>query len=587
MIDVNRFCPGCMGEATGDRYCNVCGYDYTSKNPVEALNVRFLLNSRYVIGKVLEQSSEGFTYLAFDTETNTPVDIKEYFPLGMSVRYPDKTVAAKSNVDSFYYNEGLLEFIDLNRKLSRLENVAIFPILSIFEDNGTAYSVMNHNTGITLSSFLERNGNILKWGQARPLFFPLIETIVTLNENGIIHGGISPESISVGRDGKLRLTNTNIIKTRFASENFATAIYPGCAAIEQYSAEKGNIGSFTDVYGIASTLFRVLLGTLPPPANERMNNDKMSISSAIAGDLPRQVLTALANGLQVKIGDRTQSIVKFRDELVYGDTYDNIQKAEARKNAQTAADPGRDISSNTAPAEKPRKNKSSSLKYAGIAAGVTAGLFIILIIGAMIMFPKLRSAVLGEQKSDTGNSSSSTKTSTSQNESEEDDTPVIDPSEKLYSVPELTGKKFAEVIEDKNKNTEDNKYENFKITISDRVYSSTYSKGCICSQSIQAGKGMPKDTEIRVVVSLGPEKLSVPDLYGCSEEEALLMLCKSGFQYNNIKVSRESYDPTKPASKVISQKPDAGKKLSPDESITIYVNSYTGPSETETEIGED
>lgn len=583
MIDVNRFCPGCMGAATGDRYCNICGYDNTSKNPVEALNVRFLLNSRYIIGKVIEQSSEGFTYLAFDTERNTPVNIKEYFPMGISARYPDKTVSSKSGVDNYYFNEGLLEFIDLNRKLSRIENIAIFPILSIFEDNGTAYSVMAHNTGITLSSFLERNGNILKWEQARPLFFPLIETIVTLNESGIIHGGISPESISVGRDGKLRLTNINIIKTRFASENFATAVYPGCAAIEQYSPEKGNIGSFTDVYGVSSTLFRVLLGTLPPPANERINNDKMSIPSSIAGELPRQVLTALANGLQVKIGDRTQSIVKFRDELVYGDTSDNIQKAEARMKAQSAGDSGRDISSNTAKSANSPKKKSSSIKYAGMAAGITAGFFIVLIVVSMILSPRLRSAILGTEDSVKKPTSSETSTSKVDTEEEDDNTPAVT-NEKLYPTPGMTGKKYAEIMKKKNSNAADNEFEHFKIVIIGREYSSTYSKGSVCSQSVKAGKGMPDGTEIKIVLSLGPEKITVPDLSGYTEEEALLVLYKIGFQYDNIVINNDSYDPTKKPATVVSQEPAKGSKLSPDESVTIHINSYTGPSGGEEEI---
>ena len=585
MIDINKFCPGCMGEATGDRYCNSCGYDNTSKNPVEALNARFLLNSRYIIGKVIEQSSEGFTYLAFDTETNSPVDIKEYFPLGISVRYPDKTVASKSGVDNFYYNEGLLEFIDLNRKLSRLENAAIFPISGIFEDNGTAYSVMAHNTGITLSSFLEKNGNILRWEQARALFFPLIETIVTLNNEGIIHGGISPESISVGRDGKLRLTNINIIKTRFASENFATAIYPGCAAIEQYSAEKGNIGSFTDVYGISSTLFRVLLGTLPPPANERINNDKMSIPSSVAGGLPRQVLTALANGLQVKIGDRTQSMVKFRDELVYGDTSDGFQKSEPGKIAAVAASTDRDISASSKPNSKPKKQKSG-VKYAAISAAVTAGLFIVVIAVAMIALPNLRKAVLGTESTKKSQSSSSGQSSSSKSESKKEDSTPSAPSEVEYPVPDLVGKKYADIIHEKN-NKDENEYENFKITISEHIYSDNYKAGCICSQSIDPYDNdkkntKPKGTEIKVVVSLGSEKIKVPSLVDKTKDEALLELFRLGFAYENITVTT-STDPSAEPDAVLHQEPSAGQMISRDEKIEIDINDFKPSAEDGTD----
>ena len=574
MIDVNRFCPGCMGEATGDRYCDICGYDNLSKNPVEALNVRFLLNNRYVIGKVLEQSSEGFTYLAFDTESNTPVDIKEYFPLGISIRHPDKTVASKSSVDNFYYNEGLLEFVDLNRKLSKIENIVIFPILSVFEDNGTAYSVMAHNTGITLSSFLERNGNILKWEQARPLFFPLIETIVTLNDNGIIHGGISPETISVGRDGKLRLTNIAIIKTRFASENFATAIYPGCAAIEQYSAEKGNMGSFTDVYGISSTLFRVLLGTLPPPANERINNDKMSISSSIASDLPRQVLVALANGLQVKIGDRTVSTVKFRDELVYGDTQDNLNKEEAKKTGEVmSSSSSGNISSRANTKDSADKNKSSSLKYAGIAAACTAGLFLIIITAAVFLFPNLRDAIFN--KKDDKNVITS-QTPSTETESQVEDKP-ISPNEKLYKVPAMVGKPYIEILKAQDTAGENN-YEYFNISVSGKAFSNTIPRGYICTQSVEADKEVPRGTEVKLVISLGPEKIKIANVIGATEDAAKIELLKQGFLYDNIEVI-EKYDSNSKPATIIQQEPEFGTVISPDASVTVYLNSYKGEEE--------
>ncbi len=568
MIDVNRFCPGCMGEATGDRYCDICGYDNLSKNPVEALNVKFLLNNRYIIGTVIDQSSESITYIAFDSEKNITVDIKEYFPLNMSVRYPDKTVAAKTKENNYYFNEGLLEFIELNRKIARLENISVFNITSIFEENGTAYTVMSHNTGITLSNFLERNGGVLKWEQARPLFLPLFDTVATLNENGIIHGGISPESISVGRDGKLRLTNISIIKTRFASENFATAIYPGCAAIEQYSTEKGNIGTFTDVYGLASTLFRVIMGSLPPAANERLNNDKMSISSSIAADLPRQVLVALANGLQVKIGDRTKSVEQFRDEIVYGETPENIQKADAkRRKAAEQEDSQSAVIAKTGGQSSNKKNSkkgNSSVKYAVISALCTVILVVALVFGVF-------GSKLFKNKDDKKEKTVSSETTTSQ-ESEEDSKPIY-PDEKTYPVPDLAGKYYSEL-----KKLPDCDY--FKISISGKTFSNTVPRGAICSQSVEAGKQLTRDSQINIVISLGPKSFRMANVVGQTRDKALIDLLKQGFLYNNIEVL-EKEDPDSKPDVVLKQDPKPGEELTSDDSVTIYVNSYVPPAETQ------
>ena len=558
MIDVNRFCPGCMGEATGDRYCNICGYDSTSKNPVEALNVKFVLNNRYVIGKVCEQSSEGITYLAYDSKERVAVNIKEYFPLDISVRHPDKTVSVKSKDYGYFFNEGLLQFIDLNRKLATLDNISVFPIKNIFEDNGTAYVVMAQNTGVSLSAFLEKNGGILKWEQARPLFLTLLDTVITLNENGIIHGGISPETISVGRDGKLRLTNISIIETRFASEYFATAIYPGCAAIEQYSTEKGNIDSFTDVYGLASTLFRVLLGSLPPAANERLNNDKMSIPSDIASELPRQVLVALANGLQVKIGDRTKSVLKFRDEIVYGETSENIQKSEAKRKAaaQSAA---------SAKAQKEAEvkvssgEKKKSVKYAVISALSTAGVFILIAVLIIVLSPTVRNSLFPKIEEKKKQSSVIKEDTTNQVSPYDDAEP-----EKQYTVPDLKGKYYSQI-------GEDDAVDKFVVNIDDKAFSNSAPKGTIISQSLPEGSKAVAKSEIKVVISLGPKTVRIANVLKLEPNEAKIELLKQGFLYENIEVI-EKLDPDEKPNTVIKQDPEYGKEVSPDSSVKIYVN---------------
>ncbi len=558
MIDPNKLCPGCMNEAAGDRICPVCGYDSVSKNDVDCLNVRFVLNERYVIGKMLDRSSEGITYLAFDTAKNEPVNIREYFPLSVSLRNPDKTVSVKED-QNFHYNNGLLEFISLNKKLITLEELSIIPVCSVFEENGTAYAVLGINSGITLSNFLDINGGILKWEQARPLFLPLIDTVITLNENGIIHGGISPESIYVGRDGRMRLSNISVIETRFASESFETSIYPGCAAIEQYSTEKGNIGSFTDVYGLAATLFRVLIGNIPPAANERIGNDSMTIPSHFADELPRQVLVSLANALQVKIAARTPSMEKFRDELVYGETDENIHKAEAKRKSEEITRAKR-ISEKAPKAEEKQKKMNSSVKYALIAAGCTVAVFAV-IIG--VVFSLLN------KKPDTSAATSKKEVSSMPSVPSLGD--VDDGADtvevKLYSVPDLSGKYYSQLSEDESIAEF---MEIAEIEISEKKFSDTAPRGTICGQSIAPGKEVQKDTKMSIAISLGPKKIKIANVSGLQPDAAKLELLKQGFLYENIEVI-EKFDSDKSPDTVIEQSPKYGESVSTDEAVKLFV----------------
>ena len=95
-MNTERICPGCMHDNGGEKICPVCGYNsVTENNGEDALKVKTILKQRYFIGKKLSVNSEGITYLGFDAAEGAVVDIKEYFPAGMSLRAADGSVAIK------------------------------------------------------------------------------------------------------------------------------------------------------------------------------------------------------------------------------------------------------------------------------------------------------------------------------------------------------------------------------------------------------------------------------------------------------------------------------------------------------------
>ena len=190
MINTERLCPGCMNDNGGEKICPICGYDSASRNPDICLPVGFTLDNRYMVGQAKKRNGEGITYIGWDTADDTAVSIREYFPAGFAERNPDKTVAIVGGGE-YIFNEGLMEFMDINRKISSSELPALIPVLSVFEENGTVYAVSQSFAAITMAEFLQRNGGTLKWEQARPLFLPLIDTLKGMNDIGVIHGGIS------------------------------------------------------------------------------------------------------------------------------------------------------------------------------------------------------------------------------------------------------------------------------------------------------------------------------------------------------------------------------------------------------------
>lgn len=546
MINTEKLCLGCMNERDDQNVCAACGYDSSTRNPSNALPTKIWLNDRYYIGRVLSYNDDCISYIGLDKADDSVVNVYEYFPK-FAIRNPDKTVCVTED-NKYSFNGGLLRFIELNKTLNESELPSLIPAKDIFEENGTAYLIKPAFKGIVLSDFLNRNGGSLKWEQARPLFLPLMDTLKAMHDNGIVHGSISPDTILVGRDGKLRLSSVNFWSNK--AEVSTDDLKDGFSAVEQYKPEEYPVGVSADVYALSATLFNVLIGTVPPTAISRIENDSLSVPSKFAEELPRNVLVALANGIQTLPQNRTADIEGFRNELVYGNAADgSSMNAPKNSDAQISA------------SAKKQKSKSSGGVKSALLAAVCTSLVFVLIVTALCftvlkdyIFPKEE-----EKKPETSVSAPSSQVIGSVDEEFED-------APKQYTVPNFVGEWYADVFEDN-----DRKYENFTITIKEKVFSDKYSKGTICEQSVKEGSGVEKGTEIQLTVSLGPKEIKITNVIGLDETEAKIELLKQGFIYQNIRVEEFSDSEAK-YGKVVKQEPEYGTNTNTDIPVTIYIN---------------
>ncbi len=556
MVNTDRLCFGCMNDNGGEKICPICGFDSASCNPNNALPTGIIISNRYMLGSVAAVDGEGITYIAWDKSNNTSVKIKEYFPEGYALRNPDKTVSVITGGE-YIFNQGLIEFKEINITISEKEFPSLIPVYNCFEENGTVYSVFKNISGITLDEFLIKNGGTLKWEQARALFLPLIDTLKNMNDSLIIHRGISPETIIVGRDGKLYISNYSIKALRCETNSFKYNMTDGYSAVELYSDTDFNQGNYTDVYGLSATLFRVLIGSAPTDARLRLKNDSMTIPAHFAEELPRHVLAALANGLQVIPQNRTKNIEDFKNELVYGEIATaNIVKKKTDNNTKSKNRNG-------------KKKKSSTAKYVVVSAVLTVVLFAA--IGVTLILTVFKENIFGTDEPPVANNS------------EPIDAPVVDQigdidsgaevTAKLYKVPDFSGKYYAEVIEDKA-------YEMFELVLVDKEYSDKLPKGTVSSQSVKANSEVERDTKIELTVSLGPKEIKIANLIGLTEQEAKLELLKQGFLYSNIEVL-EKYDESLKPETVVDQTPSFGTAVNSEISVKIYINSYKDENSTE------
>lgn len=555
MLNTDRLCPNCMNDNGGQDVCPICGYNSETHNDENMLPERFWISDRYMVGRVISENNEGITYIGWDNTEDTVINIKEYYPSGAVIRNPDKTVSIVKGKE-FAFNEGLMEFIEINRKLLYSELPSVVPTVAVFEENGTAYAVTNAIQGITLQDFLGRNGGSLKWEQARPLILPLIDTVLGLHSIGIIHGAISPKTIIVGRDGKLRLTGIGISGIRRSGGEIPPQIYSGYAAPEQYGYEDLQVDFNTDVYGLSAVLFRVLIGTVPPSADERVGGDSLTVPAKFADELPRQVLVSIANGLQLQPKSRTNNVEVFKNELVYGETKENIRRAGENRRREEEA-----IKKN-----RKQENKSSGTKYALISAGVTAGVF--LIIAVILCLTLFRGDIFGSKKENSSEETSSYDTPSVDSIGDVDPNAVE--SKILYTVPDLLGKYYSQIVDSETVNEE---YEHFEFSIKGKEYSDKYARGTVCAQSVQAGTTVEKKTKVELTISLGTQDVKVANVTGLDEQSAKIELLKQGFLYENIEVV-EKYDSEAKSGIVLDQTPKYGEKVNSEVGVRIFVNSY-------------
>ena len=196
-------CVNCMEDTGGAQICPHCGFNRQEPQKPHALPYRTVLQGRYLVGRAMEENGEGIRYTGMDLTENTRVLIREFFPETLAQRAENGTDAQVMGGSEVLFNETIAQFLSDSRELAhRRELSAVFPVYDIFEENGTAYTVLEGINGVTLRSFIEESGGRLSWETARPLFMPVLNALSQLHAAGLSHLGISPDTLYVVEGGQ-------------------------------------------------------------------------------------------------------------------------------------------------------------------------------------------------------------------------------------------------------------------------------------------------------------------------------------------------------------------------------------------------
>lgn len=314
-IKMQERCMGCMKLLNWDGRCPHCGFE-KSKYSQDAHYLppgALLKNGDYMVGRVLGEGGFGITYMGFDQNLLSRVAIKEYYPSGFACRdVSEGDYALRIYGGDFAedYKKGLEAFLEEARILARFAGMeGIVNVRGLFQENNTAYIVMEYVDGVSVKEYVQKHGKIEPEMVLGMMEQPM-RALQAVHEEQLVHRDVSADNFMIGQDGRVTLIDfgaarySNVIdeKTR------TTICKQGFSALEQYSRE-GKQGPWTDVYSICATMYYMLTGIVPNNSTERIVDDAVvplermpEISLGV--EKKRSIMT----GMAVKSSERFQNM---------------------------------------------------------------------------------------------------------------------------------------------------------------------------------------------------------------------------------------------------------------------------------------
>lgn len=328
-IKENFYCSKCMRELEDDDICPFCGYDPAHPVSKKILEEGTLLqNGRYQLGAILGAGGFGITYAAWDFTLNQPVAIKEYFPQMLA----DRDIWESNDIftdedNKTVYILGMQRFSREARVLSTLQNIKnVVTVFDWFEANETAYIVMEYVRGQTIDSYVAEHHTKPK--ELLAMFRDLIDSLISIHAQGILHRDISPSNIMVEEDGSLKLIDfgASIAEQRRREGLDRTVIFNrSFAPIEQYN-ENGEQSARTDVYALSATLYYLLTKELPLESLVRSKKDSLKSLHSYHLGLKKWQERAIMEGMAVLPDKRIQSMMHFRSIMYHLPLPEEIKK---------------------------------------------------------------------------------------------------------------------------------------------------------------------------------------------------------------------------------------------------------------------
>lgn len=309
----------------------------TNANSQSMLPVGTLLQGgKYRIERHLASGGFGNTYVVTNTYFDETCAMKEFFMKDLNLRAQNEVTISMPDKRPFF-EAHLHKFIKEAYRLRKLHNEHLVSVLDLFEENGTAYYLMDFIEGESLKARLNRQGHPMTEAEVMPILRQALDVLEVVHREQIWHLDIKPDNMMVDRSGRLYLIDfgaskqLHTIDGRTLPTSSAFALTPGYAPLEQMEQNLRFCGPWTDLYALGATLYKLLTLQAIPTPQELLYGTQLTFPPTVSSKM-QQLITWMMKPLY---NQRPQSAAEVRsflggnttnDETIVGIPADNPEE---------------------------------------------------------------------------------------------------------------------------------------------------------------------------------------------------------------------------------------------------------------------
>ena len=326
------------------------------------LPIGTLLSRQYKILQHIGAGGFGKTYLVEDQLGEKKV-VKEFFISSMCTRdvtTQSVTVSVAENRQSF--QEQLAKFKEEARRIYSLSHPNIVKVSALFDENDTAYYVMNYVEGESLAQKSKKGK--LSESQIMRYLDQLLSALDYIHTRGITHLDIKPGNIMIDHNDNVVLIDfgaSKLFNAQSVNKTMMTSMRPpftpGYAPIEQENGNVNDMGPHCDIYALGATLYYLYTGEKAPSPFDIFQKGLPSISQASPS-----MQKVIKGAMEFDKNHRIKNVAEFR-AMLSGEKQ-TIQPIIDSDNTQIEKTQlsNKEAEIQTAPASKSAEQKPSQIK---------------------------------------------------------------------------------------------------------------------------------------------------------------------------------------------------------------------------------